>query len=65
MADLPPLMAKLKAFSTMFTEEDIKGILAESYADPGDEIDFEAFLRVNYVCSCISLCLSSFYKVDG
>lgn len=45
VADLPPLMAKLKAFSTMFTEEDIKGILAESYADPGDEIDFEAFLR--------------------
>lgn len=65
MADLPPLMAKLKAFSTMFTEEDIKGILAESYADPGDEIDFETFLRVNYVYSCMSLCLSSFYKVDG
>lgn len=65
MADLPPVMAKLKAFSTMFTEEDIKGILAESYAGAGDEIDFEAFLRVNYMCSCISLCLSSFSKVDG
>ncbi|KAH9652116.1 fimbrin-1 [Citrus sinensis] len=45
VADLPPVMAKLKAFSTMFTEEDIKGILAESYAGAGDEIDFEAFLR--------------------
>lgn len=45
VADLSPVMAKLKAFSKMFTEEDIKGILAESYADPGDEIDFEAFLR--------------------
>lgn len=45
VVDLPPVMAKLKAFSTMFTEEDIKGILAESYADTGDEIDFEAFLR--------------------
>lgn len=45
VADLPPLMAKLKAFSTMFTEEDIKGILAELHADTSAEIDFEAFLR--------------------
>ncbi|KAH7544458.1 hypothetical protein JRO89_XS15G0169700 [Xanthoceras sorbifolium] len=45
VGDLPLLMVKLKAFSTMFTEEDIKGILAESYADTSDEIDFEAFLR--------------------
>ncbi|XP_031286531.1 fimbrin-1-like [Pistacia vera] len=45
VGDLPPLMVKLKAFSTMFTEEDIKGILAESYPDTSDEIGFEAFLR--------------------
>lgn len=46
MRDLPPLMVKLKAFSTIFTEEDIKGILAESYSDASSEIDFETFLGV-------------------
>lgn len=65
VADLPPLMAKLKAFSTMFTEEDIKGILAELHADTSAEIDFEAFLRVSYVCACISPYLPSFSKIDG
>ncbi|KAK9268969.1 hypothetical protein L1049_000736 [Liquidambar formosana] len=43
--DLPPLMVKLKAFSEMFTEEDIRGIVGESSSDMSDEIDFEAFLK--------------------
>ncbi|XP_022716815.1 fimbrin-1-like [Durio zibethinus] len=44
--DLPPLMVKLKAFSTMLTEEEIRQILCESYSDMSNEIDFETFLRV-------------------
>ncbi|KAL0000686.1 hypothetical protein SO802_014467 [Lithocarpus litseifolius] len=42
--DLPPLMAKLKAFRE-FTEEEIRGILGELNSDLSEEIDFEAFLR--------------------
>lgn len=53
VGDLPPLMAKLKAFSSTFKEEDIKGILAESYADSSIEIDFESFLRVSSFCLCL------------
>ncbi|KAK3016123.1 hypothetical protein RJ639_006157, partial [Escallonia herrerae] len=45
VGDLPPVMAKLKAFSGMFREEEIKAILAESYIDTKEEIDFESFLR--------------------
>ncbi|OAY28416.1 fimbrin-1 [Manihot esculenta] len=44
--DLPPLMVKLKAFTSMFNEEEIRGILGESFPDMGIEIDFEDFLRV-------------------
>lgn len=43
--DLPPLMIKLKTFSEMFTEEEIKAIVGESGSDVEDEVDFEAFLR--------------------
>lgn len=43
--DLPPMMVKLKAFSSMFNEEEIKGILSESFPDLSNEIDFEGFLR--------------------
>ncbi|KAK6286900.1 PREDICTED: fimbrin-5 [Theobroma cacao] len=43
--DLPPVFAKLKAFSEMFNEDEIKTILGESNNDMGEEIDFEAFLR--------------------
>ncbi|XVF70769.1 hypothetical protein PTKIN_Ptkin11bG0188900 [Pterospermum kingtungense] len=46
VGDLPALMVKLKAFSTMFTEDEIRKILSESYSDMNDEIDFETFLRV-------------------
>lgn len=45
--DLPPVFAKLKAFSEMFNEDEIKTILGESNNDMGEEIDFEAFLRVS------------------
>ncbi|XP_057955266.1 fimbrin-5-like isoform X2 [Malania oleifera] len=38
-------MVKLKAFSEMFTEEEIKAILGESCTEMSDEIDFESFLR--------------------
>ncbi|XWS09729.1 hypothetical protein CRYUN_Cryun39dG0014300 [Craigia yunnanensis] len=46
VGDLPHLMVKLKAFSTMFTEDEIKQKLGESYSDVSNEIDFETFLRV-------------------
>ncbi|XP_022753073.1 fimbrin-1-like isoform X1 [Durio zibethinus] len=46
VGDLPPLMVKLKAFSTMLTEDEIRQILSESYSDMSNEIDFETFLRV-------------------
>lgn len=51
--DLPPLMAKLKAFRE-FTEEEIRGILGELNYDLSEEIDFEAFLRVRILSSCFS-----------
>ena len=47
VGDLPPVFAKLKAFSEMFNEDEIKTILGESNSDMGEEIDFEAFLRVS------------------
>ncbi|KAK6230171.1 hypothetical protein QUC31_001689 [Theobroma cacao] len=46
VGDLPSLMVKLKAFSTMLTEDEIRQILDESYSDMSNEIDFETFLRV-------------------
>lgn len=52
--DLPPLMAKLKAFRE-FTEEEIRGILGELNSDLSEEIDFEAFLRVSILCLLVSL----------
>ncbi|KAJ1415584.1 CH domain superfamily [Sesbania bispinosa] len=42
---LPPIFKKLKAFAELFTEDEIKDILAESYQDMDEEIDFESFLR--------------------
>ncbi|XP_028751926.1 fimbrin-1-like [Neltuma alba] len=45
-ADLPPLMANLKAFKEMYTEGEIEGVLGEKSPDLSDEIDFESFLRV-------------------
>ncbi|KAA3459202.1 fimbrin-5-like isoform X1 [Gossypium australe] len=45
--DLPPVFAGMKAFSEMFSEDEIKTFLGESNSDMGEEIDFEAFLRVS------------------
>ncbi|XVF21077.1 hypothetical protein REPUB_Repub12eG0059600 [Reevesia pubescens] len=47
VGDLPPVFAKLKAFSEMFNEDEIKTILGESNSDMEEEIDFEAFLRAH------------------
>ncbi|KAL1092282.1 hypothetical protein V6Z11_D07G213000 [Gossypium hirsutum] len=44
--DLPPVFAGMKAFSEMFSEDEIKTFLGESNSDMGEEIDFEAFLRL-------------------
>lgn len=49
MGDLPPLFVKLKAFSEIFSEDEIKAILQESGKDMGEEIDFESFLRVSFL----------------
>ncbi|XP_022952555.1 fimbrin-5-like [Cucurbita moschata] len=43
--DLPPVYAKLKAFSGIFTEDEIKEFLKETSRDVGEEIDFESYLR--------------------
>ncbi|XP_039020618.1 fimbrin-5-like [Hibiscus syriacus] len=45
LAELPPVLASLKAFSEIFSEDEIKTILEEAHSDLGEEIDFEAFLR--------------------
>ncbi|KAJ9169989.1 hypothetical protein P3X46_018126 [Hevea brasiliensis] len=45
VGDLPPVFVKLKAFAEVFNEDEIKKILGESYSNPGEELDFETFLR--------------------
>ncbi|KAL6975640.1 Fimbrin-5 [Sarracenia purpurea var. burkii] len=45
LGDLPPVMAKLKGVSDVFTEAQINTIFGESSSDINDEIDFESFLR--------------------
>lgn len=50
VGDLPPVFAKLKAFTEMFQEDEIKAILGESCTNMEDEIDFESYLRVS-LCS--------------
>ncbi|MBA0604681.1 hypothetical protein Godav_017329 [Gossypium davidsonii] len=45
LGDLPPVFSKLKAFTEMFNENEIKTVLGESNSDMGEEIDFEGFLR--------------------
>ncbi|KAK4793181.1 hypothetical protein SAY86_023616 [Trapa natans] len=45
VGDLPPIFAKLKSFSEMFTEDEIKAVMLESDTKLDDEIDFESFLR--------------------
>lgn len=48
MGDLPSIFVKLKAFTEMFKEDEIRAILEESYKDMDEEIDFESFLRVSF-----------------
>ncbi|XP_012472958.1 fimbrin-5 [Gossypium raimondii] len=45
LGDLPPVFSKLKAFTEMFNEDEIKTVLGESNSGMGEEIDFEGFLR--------------------
>ncbi|XP_018449644.2 fimbrin-5-like [Raphanus sativus] len=46
VGDLPPVFAKLNAFSGTFDEDEIKSVLDKSYSDTTDqEVDFETFLR--------------------
>ncbi|CAL9054036.1 fimbrin-5-like [Musa acuminata AAA Group] len=45
VGDLPPLMGKLKGLKDVVTEQEIAGILAESYAETSHELDFESFLQ--------------------
>ncbi|WJX65098.1 Fimbrin-5 [Trifolium repens] len=47
VGDLPPIFKKLKIFAELFTEDEIKAALAESYQNMDDEIDFESFLRAH------------------
>lgn len=47
MEDLPPLFVKLKAFTEMFTEQEIRAVFEETCKDMSEEIDFESFLRVS------------------
>ena len=56
-------MVKLKAFRE-FTAEEIRGILGELSSDLSEEIDFEAFLRVGFLCLLISLSPSLSLGVD-
>ncbi|KAL0300405.1 UNVERIFIED_CONTAM: Fimbrin-5 [Sesamum angustifolium] len=45
LADLPPVMVKLKAIHDILTQDEIKDILSEESTDVDQEIDFESFLR--------------------
>ncbi|GLT46264.1 hypothetical protein SLA2020_200340 [Shorea laevis] len=45
VGELPQVFAKLKPFSEMFNEDEIKAIIRESSSNMSEEIDFEAFLR--------------------
>ncbi|XP_031091445.1 fimbrin-5-like [Ipomoea triloba] len=45
LEDLPAIMSQLKAFSNVFSNEEIKAILTESSSDLKEQYDFESFLR--------------------
>ncbi|KAG6385216.1 hypothetical protein SASPL_154044 [Salvia splendens] len=45
LADLPPVLVKLKAVTDLLTENEITDILKESSPDLDEEVDFESFLR--------------------
>lgn len=43
--DLPPVLAKLKGINGLYTEDEVRGALEDSYPDVTHEIDYESFLR--------------------
>ncbi|CAK7349072.1 unnamed protein product [Dovyalis caffra] len=45
VGDLPPIFAKLRAFTDVFNEDDIKAMLAEGGLNMEEELDFESFLK--------------------
>lgn len=47
VGDLPPIFAKLRAFTEMFNEDGIKAMLGEAGFNMEEELDFESFLKVN------------------
>ena len=47
LKDLPPIMAKLKAFRERYYEEEIKKMLGDTAPNCSNKIDFESFLRVS------------------
>ncbi|KAI4322002.1 hypothetical protein MLD38_035319 [Melastoma candidum] len=47
VGDLPVLMVKLKAFSGIISEDEIRGLLVEANSDMGSEIEFEDFLKIH------------------
>ncbi|KAK1416644.1 hypothetical protein QVD17_25759 [Tagetes erecta] len=44
--DLPPVLAKLKPFNEVATQDDVNRMLTDSYSNLDKDLDFEAFLRV-------------------
>ncbi|XP_050383649.1 fimbrin-5-like [Argentina anserina] len=47
LSDLPGIFAKLRAFSSMFSEDQIRIILEESGKDNGEDLEFETFLQAH------------------
>ncbi|KAG6736016.1 hypothetical protein POTOM_061298 [Populus tomentosa] len=45
VGDLPPIFAKLRAFTEMFNEDGIKAMLGEAGFNMEEELDFESFLK--------------------
>ncbi|XP_057796697.1 fimbrin-5 [Salvia miltiorrhiza] len=45
LADLPPVLAKLKAVTELLTEDEVRDILREESSDLDQEVDFESFLK--------------------
>ncbi|GFP84867.1 fimbrin-5 [Phtheirospermum japonicum] len=45
LGDLPPVMARLKAITSILTQDEVKDFLSESSSDLAQEVDFESFLR--------------------
>ncbi|KNA14791.1 hypothetical protein SOVF_104310 [Spinacia oleracea] len=44
---LPPAYAKIKGINGMYTENELRAALEDTYSDLTHEIDFESFLRVH------------------